>query len=100
MEVVGADWIARSHGSTPFVRAQNEYGLLRRGIEADGLTAVQHAGLGLLAFYALASGLLNCEYRRGESASAHSRVRAWGLIVGATSAARLAGNLATAQWRP
>jgi aryl-alcohol dehydrogenase-like predicted oxidoreductase len=72
-----ADWVARTHHLTRFVSAQNEYNLLRRGVENDLVPALQHYGVGLLPFFPLASGLLTGKYRRGEGAPEGSRIRAW-----------------------
>ena len=74
-----AEWVARANHWTRFVSAQNEYNLLRRGVEADLVPALEHYGVGLLPFFPLASGLLTGKYRRGEGAPEGSRLRSWGM---------------------
>ena len=74
-----ADWIARSKGYERFVSAQNEYSLMRRGVEAELLPACEHYGLGFLPYFPLFSGLLTGKYRRGEPPPEGSRYHVWGL---------------------
>ena len=74
-----AEWVARTRGLERFVSAQNEYSLLKRGIEADLVPALSQYGIGLLPYFPLASGLLTGKYRRGESAPEGSRVKAWNM---------------------
>ncbi|MCM0638107.1 aldo/keto reductase [Cellulomonas wangsupingiae] len=73
-QVVDADWVARTAGTTPFVSAQNRYNLLDRGAEADLVPAAEHVGVGILPYVPLASGLLTGKYRRGQEAPAGSRL--------------------------
>ena len=74
-----ADWIARSKGYERFVSAQNEYSLMRRGVEAELLPACEHYGLGFLQYFPLFSGLLTGKYRRGEPPPEGSRYHVWNL---------------------
>jgi aryl-alcohol dehydrogenase-like predicted oxidoreductase len=76
-QVADAEWTARTRGGERFVSAQNEYSLLRRGIEADLVPALQRYQIGLLPYFPLASGLLTGKYRRGEGAPAGSRLQVW-----------------------
>ena len=62
-----ADDHAVASGRARFVSAQNEYSLLKRGIEDDLVPALQERGLGLLPYFPLASGLLTGKYRKGEA---------------------------------
>jgi len=48
----------------PFVSAQNEYSVLRRGVEREAIPAMRASGMGLLPYFPLASGLLTGKYRR------------------------------------
>jgi aryl-alcohol dehydrogenase-like predicted oxidoreductase len=49
-----------------FVSVQNEYSLLKRGPENDGVLAeCERLGLGFLPYFPLASGMLSGKYRRG-----------------------------------
>jgi len=63
-QVADADWTARSRNLERFVSVQNEYNLLRRGIEAEVTPACERFGLGIIPYYPLASGLLSGKYRR------------------------------------
>ena len=49
-----------------FVTAQNEYSLLRRGLESDVLPAAEELGLGVLPFYPLFNGLLTGKFARDQ----------------------------------
>ncbi len=87
-EVVDAHWTARAAGLRPFVSAQNEYSLYNRAAEEELLPALSRVGMGLVAYFPLAYGLLTGKYRRGEAAPEGSRLAA-------DSQAR---RLATADW--
>ena len=76
-QVADAEWIAQTRGLERFISAQNEYSLLRRGIEGDLVPALEHYGIGLLPFFPLANGLLTGKYRRGEAAPRGSRLQVW-----------------------
>ncbi|HWB65285.1 MAG TPA: aldo/keto reductase [Mycobacteriales bacterium] len=65
-QIADADWIARSHGWSRFISAQNHYSLVERDVEAEVVPACQRFGLGLLPYFPLANGLLTGKYRRGE----------------------------------
>ena len=77
-QIADAAWIAKTHGRTPFVSAQNEFSLLRRQVEHEILPAAEKFGLGFLPFFPLASGLLTGKYRRGEPPPEGTRLQAWG----------------------
>ena len=65
---------ARS-GGTRFAGVQNEYSLLHREPEADGVLAeCDRLGVAFVPFFPLASGLLTGKYRRGAPAPAGSRL--------------------------
>ncbi|MDO5502633.1 MAG: aldo/keto reductase [Actinomycetia bacterium] len=70
-----ADDCASRAGGARFVTAQNEYSLLKRGVEGGLVAALEERGLGLLPYFPLASGLLTGKYRRG-SAPEGSRLAA------------------------
>jgi aryl-alcohol dehydrogenase-like predicted oxidoreductase len=53
---------------------QNEYSLLRRGVEEDVLPICQREGLGFTPFSPLAGGWLTGKYRRGEAYPSGSRM--------------------------
>lgn len=70
-----ADDHARTSGGPRFVTAQNEYSLLKRGVEDGLIAALEERGLGLLPYFPLASGLLTGKYRKS-SAPEGSRLAA------------------------
>jgi aryl-alcohol dehydrogenase-like predicted oxidoreductase len=63
-QAVEAHWAARDRNLDRFISCQNEYSLLKRGIEAELVPAMQACGLGLLPYFPLAAGLLTGKYRR------------------------------------
>jgi aryl-alcohol dehydrogenase-like predicted oxidoreductase len=71
---------AEAGGYPHFVSLQNEYSLLRRGIERDVIPACERLGVGVLPYYPLASGLLTGKYRRGEQAPAGTRLAGRGSL--------------------
>lgn len=73
-QVADADWIARERGFSRFVSAQNEYSLLRRGIEAELVPACLEHGISVIPYFPLASGLLTGKWRKGEEPPAGSRL--------------------------
>jgi aryl-alcohol dehydrogenase-like predicted oxidoreductase len=62
-------------GLTRFGWVQNEYSLLRRGVEEDVLPICEREGLGFTPFSPLAGGWLTGKYRRGEAYPSGSRMR-------------------------
>jgi len=66
-QVIDADWTARTHGLPRFVSTQEHYNWLHRGPEKELLPACEHAGVGLLPFFPLESGLLTGVYRRNQA---------------------------------
>lgn len=63
-QVMEAVWTARSAGLSGFISCQDELSLVVRRNEAELLPAMRAAGLGLLPYFPLASGLLTGKYRR------------------------------------
>ena len=59
-----ARWTATAHRLNPFVSNQDEYSLIFRAPEAELMPAARAAGMGMLPFFPLASGLLTGKYRR------------------------------------
>ena len=51
-------------GTRPFVSAQNEYNLLKRGVEDELLPAAVSAGVGFLPWFPLANGLFTGKFSR------------------------------------
>ena len=66
-QIAEARAVADSRGWCAFVTAQNRYSLLDRAAERDVTPASAAAGMGILPYYPLASGLLTGKYRRGGS---------------------------------
>jgi aryl-alcohol dehydrogenase-like predicted oxidoreductase len=64
-QVVEAEHLARRHGFTRFISAQNHYSLLDRGVEDELAPACVQYGIGILPYFPLAHGLLTGKYRRG-----------------------------------
>lgn len=70
-----ADRAAREHGLRGFAVVENEYSLMERAPEEDGvLAAVRAHGMALVPFFPLASGLLSGAYRRGRPTPHGSRL--------------------------
>jgi len=62
-------------GLRPFAVVQNQYSLLERAPERDGvLAAARRLGMAFVPFYPLASGLLSGAYRRGQATRPGSRL--------------------------
>lgn len=73
-QVEAAARIAAERGWSGFVSLQNEYSLLKRGLEAEVEPACERHGLGILPYYPLAGGLLTGKYRRGEAGPPGARL--------------------------
>jgi aryl-alcohol dehydrogenase-like predicted oxidoreductase len=61
-------------GLTRFDWVQNEYSLLRRGVEEDVLPICEREGLGFTPYSPLAGGWLTGKYKRGEAYPSGSRM--------------------------
>ncbi|MPZ51050.1 MAG: aldo/keto reductase [Dehalococcoidia bacterium] len=74
-QVVEAHFTSKENHLSSYISAQNEYSLLQREPEQNGLTAVcEKFNVGLLPFFPLASGFLTGKYRPGEPAPEGSRL--------------------------
>ncbi len=74
-QIEEAESVARESGGARFVSVQNEYNLLSRDPETDGvLDACARHDLALLPFFPLASGLLTGKYRLGQPAPENTRI--------------------------
>jgi aryl-alcohol dehydrogenase-like predicted oxidoreductase len=73
-QMVAARDTASRHGLAAFVSCQDEYSLLKRGIERELIPAAKARGLGILPYFPLASGLLTGKYRRGAPPPPGSRL--------------------------
>ena len=67
--------VSADHGWARFVSVQNEYSLLRRGPEKQGVldACVKHV-LAFIPYFPLASGVLSGKYRRGEAPPVGTRL--------------------------
>jgi aryl-alcohol dehydrogenase-like predicted oxidoreductase len=73
--IAEADEFSRDAGRARFVSIQNEFSLLRRGPERDGvLDACAERGIAFIPYFPLASGLLTGKYRRNEAPPAGTRL--------------------------
>ncbi len=73
-QVVEAQWTAKHHNLNHFVACQDEYSLLKRGLERDLQPVMQNYGLGLIPHTPLASGLLTGKYQRNAPLPAGARM--------------------------
>jgi aryl-alcohol dehydrogenase-like predicted oxidoreductase len=62
--VLEAQWTATHHHLNRFVTCQDEYNVLKRGIESTLQPAMEAYGLGLIPHTPLAAGLLSGKYKR------------------------------------
>jgi aryl-alcohol dehydrogenase-like predicted oxidoreductase len=72
-EIVEALWVADKERLAPFVIAQDFHNLLYRDIEKRMEPCCIRFGLGMVAYFPLAGGLLSGTYRRGVAPPAGSR---------------------------
>jgi aryl-alcohol dehydrogenase-like predicted oxidoreductase len=73
-QAVEAQWTAKHHNLDHFVTCQDEYNLLKRGLENTLQPAMQAYGLGLIPHSPLAAGLLTGKYRRDAPMPAGARI--------------------------
>ena len=59
-------WTADRLGAPPFICVQNEYSLLRRGMEREMFGLIRDQGLGAMAYSPLRAGLLSGAYAPGQ----------------------------------
>ena len=64
-QIAAAASIAADRGLAPFRGTQIYWNLLKRDVEADVVPAAEAAGLGVVPYFPLESGLLTGKYRRG-----------------------------------
>ncbi|WP_423212337.1 aldo/keto reductase [Paracoccus yeei] len=72
-QLVDANWTARANGLGRLLSTQAEYNLLHRAPETELFAAMQSAGITLLPYFPLASGLLTGKYRKGQDLPADTR---------------------------
>ncbi|MEU0627546.1 aldo/keto reductase [Streptomyces sp. NPDC005989] len=64
--ITGSRQVAEKLGLTPFTGVQAEWNLLSRDVEADVVPAARAAGMGVVPYFPLASGLLTGKYAAGQ----------------------------------
>ena len=67
VQVAGAQQAAKDHGLESFVSCQDEYSLIKRGIEGELFPVIKAHGVGLLPYFPLAGGLLTGKYKEGQA---------------------------------
>jgi aryl-alcohol dehydrogenase-like predicted oxidoreductase len=77
-ELAEADDVARFAGTARFAAIQNQYSLLERDADTDVLPLCRELGVGFVAYFPLAGGLLTGKYRRGQPAPEGTRLASWG----------------------
>jgi aryl-alcohol dehydrogenase-like predicted oxidoreductase len=65
---------ANAEGLTGYVTAQNEWNMLRRGIEKDLVPVCEANGIGILPYYPIEMGVLTGRYKRGDKPAAGGRL--------------------------
>jgi aryl-alcohol dehydrogenase-like predicted oxidoreductase len=73
-QIDAAAAMAQEHGWARFVSAQNQFSLLRTGVQREVLPACIRNDLALLPYFPLASGLLTGKYRRDAPPAAGTRL--------------------------
>src|SRR5437764_863206 len=73
-QVAAAAAAAEAQGWAAFTGTQIHWNLLHRDVEADVVPAAETAGLGVVPYFPLASGLLTGKYRRGRPFPEGSRL--------------------------
>ncbi|WP_116597421.1 aldo/keto reductase [Primorskyibacter marinus] len=73
-QLVDANWTARHFGLDRLLSTQPEYNLLARDAKSDLLPAIRAAGMTLLPYFPLASGLLTGKYRKGQPLPDNTRM--------------------------
>lgn len=77
-QLAEADDLASSNGTSRFCALQNQYSLLERDADANVLPLCRELGVGFVAYFPLASGLLTGKYTRGEAPAEGTRLSRWG----------------------
>lgn len=72
-DIIAADASCHQHHWAPLCAAQVHWNLLERQVEAAIVPAAHAAGIGIVPYYPLASGLLTGKYRAGAAYPAQSR---------------------------
>jgi aryl-alcohol dehydrogenase-like predicted oxidoreductase len=81
-QIATAAELAATRGWPRFVGTQIEWNLLSRGVEESVVPAALAAGLGVVPYFPLASGMLTGKYQRGQSFPEGSRFDAMSFFAG------------------
>lgn len=73
-QLIDAYWTSTHHGLHRMQSTQAEYNLLAQRAASDLFPAMQKAGMSLLPYFPLASGLLTGKYRKGQPIPPKSRM--------------------------
>jgi aryl-alcohol dehydrogenase-like predicted oxidoreductase len=73
-EIAAATAVAEARGWAAFTGTQIHWNLLNRDVEDSVVPAAEAAGLGVVPYFPLASGLLTGKYRRGQPFPAGTRL--------------------------
>jgi aryl-alcohol dehydrogenase-like predicted oxidoreductase len=76
-------WLAGRAEALPLVSTQVEYSLIRRDAEREVIPAVEHLGMGVLAWSPLGRGVLTGKYRGGIPADSRAADPHWEAFVSA-----------------
>jgi aryl-alcohol dehydrogenase-like predicted oxidoreductase len=75
-QIAEAATVAEAKGWTRFCGTQIEWNLLQRDVEREVVPAARAAGIGIIPYFPLASGMLTGKYRKGEPFPEGSRLAA------------------------
>jgi aryl-alcohol dehydrogenase-like predicted oxidoreductase len=76
-------WLAARADALPLISTQVEYSLIRRTAEQEVIPAVEHLGMGVLAWSPLGRGVLTGKYRGGIPSDSRAADPHWEAFVGA-----------------
>ena len=79
-EIDAADAAAKKNKLAPFVAAQDELSLIKRGTERERIPAMLRHGLTFIPYFPLASGLLTGKYKRNQPMPAGTRLATAGRL--------------------
>lgn len=80
---LGHTWLAGRTDALPLVSTQVEYSLIRRDAEREVIPAVEHLGMGVLAWSPLGRGVLTGKYRGGVPSDSRAADPHWEAFVSA-----------------
>ncbi len=84
-QITEAASVATDRSLSPFTGTQIEWSLLQRAVEAEIVPASAAAGIGVVPYFPLASGMLTGKYRRGEPFPEGTRLAASSYFAGSAT---------------